>query len=291
MSKKELPPGALERYQSGVPLYRVAAEFGISEPTLRRRLKEAGVTTRTNEKPLPMDLAEMCRLYEQEQVTAKDLAAMTGVALQTVQRRLASAGVHIRGPAEMTARTRERISRPGKIDKERLRELHAQGMSCREIAEAFGCTGEPVRRMMVRLGLPRLPAKARPERNHFWQGRNTHLYQVDEDGYILVKCPDHPYATKSGFVRQHRLVMEEQLGRYLLPEEVVDHKNRDTSDNDPGNLQLFASNADHLRDNMTGSKNLSPEEREARRQEAVRRAEQRVAAILAASGNGAQPSP
>jgi hypothetical protein len=276
-----------------MPLYRVAREFGIAEPTLRRRLQEAGIATRTNEKPIPMDIAEMRRLYEQEQVTAKELGAMIGVAPQTVQRRLRQAGVHIRGRDETTPQTRERISatRPKKIDKARLREFHAQGMSCREIAEVFGCNDEVVRRAMIRLGLARLPAKARPEKNAFWRGRNTHLYQVDTEGYILEKRPDHPYATKSGFVRQHRLVMEQVIGRYLLPEEVVDHKNRDTSDNDPGNLQLFASNADHLRDNMTGTKNLTREEREQRRREAVRRAQRRVAAILAASGNGAQPSP
>jgi hypothetical protein len=154
------------------------------------------------------------------------------------------------------------------------------------MADLFGCTDEVVRRAMIRLGLPRLAPKARPEKNYFWQGG----YAVDDEGYILEHRPDHPYATKGGYVRQHRLVMERILGRYLLPTEVVDHKNRDTSDNDPGNLQLFASNADHLRDNMTGSKNLTSEEREIRRQEAVRRAKQRVAAILAASGNGARPS-
>jgi hypothetical protein len=289
MSKKELPPGALAAYQAGMPLYRVAPEFGISEPTLRRRLQELGVTTRTNEKPLPVDIAEIRRLYEQEGLGATEIAGMIGVAPQTLQRRLRLAGIHVRGKDEPTAVARERIGayRRRKFDETALREFHAQGMSCQEMADVFGCHDEQVRRALVRLGLPRLAPKARPERNHFWQGG----YAVDDDGYILEHHPDHPCATKGGYVRQHRLVMERQIGRYLLPEEVVDHRNRDTSDNDPGNLQLFASNADHLRDNMTGSRNLSPGEREARRLEAVRRAHRRVAAILAASGNGAQPSP
>lgn len=173
------------------------------------------------------------------------------------------------------------------VDEAELRRLAGQQLNCREMAAILCVSEETVRRRMRALGIPRLPAAARPERNYFWQGG----YAVDDEGYILVKCPDHPCATKSGYVRQHRLVMEKVLGRYLLPEEVVDHKNRDTSDNDPGNLQLFASNADHLRDNMTGTKNLTREERERRRLENVRRARQRVAAILAESGNGAQPSP
>lgn len=290
MPKTDLPPGALARYQSGAPLQTVSREFGIAETTLRRRLREAGLELRTNEKPVAMDIAEMRRLYEQEGMGAREIGEMIGVAQQTVQRRLRLAGVHVRGKDERTERTRERqsaaLASRRKIDKDRLRELHAQGMSCREIAEVFGCNDEVVRRAMIRLDLPRLAPKARPERNHFWQGG----YAVDEDGYILEHRPDHPHATNGGYVRQHRLVMERQLGRYLEPGEVVDHKNRDTSDNDPGNLDLYPSNAEHLRATLTGVR-LTPEEREQQRQEAVRRAKQRVAAILGASGNGAGQSP
>jgi hypothetical protein len=172
------------------------------------------------------------------------------------------------------------------VDETELRRLAATGMSTSEIGLALKVSEETARRRMRKLGIPRLAAKARPGHNYFWQGG----YAVDEAGYILVKTPGHPNATAGGYVRQHRLVMERALGRYLTPEEVVDHKNRDTSDNDPSNLQLFASNADHLRDNMTGSKNLTAEEREVRRLENVRRARRRVAAILAESETGAQPS-
>ncbi len=172
------------------------------------------------------------------------------------------------------------------VDEGILRTLAAIPMSCQEIADSMGVSAETVRRRMKLLAIPRLPSKARPERNYFWQGG----YTVDEDGYILVRTPGHPQATATGYVRQHRLVMERELGRYLLPSEVVDHRNGDKSDNDPGNLQVFASNADHLRDNMTGNRNVPAEVREHLRQESVLRARQRVAAILAASGTGAPPS-
>lgn len=218
-----------------------------------------------------------------------DLAKDAGVSYQTMGRRLTAMGVQLRGMTK-TEQTRRKLSAAKRLDlpESHLRDLHAQEMSCREIAEVFGCHEEAIRMRLIELGLPRLPAKARTEKNHFWQGG----YSVDEEGYILEKCPDHPHATKAGYVRQHRLVMERILGRYLLPEEVVDHKNRDTSDNDPGNLELYASNADHLAATLSGPGwRLPREERERLKQEAVLRARQRVAAILAASGNGAGQSP
>ena len=218
--------------------------------------------------------------------TLQDIAEDAGVSSQTIGRRLEKAGIHLRGHMKTEA-TRQKMSEARRMNlpEDKLRELHSQEMSTREMAAILGCNEETVRERLIEMDLPRLPAKARPGKNHFWQGG----YAVDEDGYILKHCPDHPHATKAGYVRQHRLVMEKVLGRYLTPEEVVDHRNRDTSDNRPENLQVFPSNADHLRDNMKGLKKVSPEEREHLKQEARRRAHQRIAAILAESGNDSGP--
>ncbi len=44
-----------------------------------------------------------------------------------------------------------------------------------------------------------------------------------------------------------RVVMWNEIGRELLPAEVVHHINGDSEDDRPENLQLFASHSEHMR--------------------------------------------
>lgn len=63
-------------------------------------------------------------------------------------------------------------------------------------------------------------------------------------GYILVNCPNHPFAN-DGYVAEHRLVMEKKLKRYLKKSEVVHHLNGKKRDNRIENLSLFKNQALH----------------------------------------------
>lgn len=58
-------------------------------------------------------------------------------------------------------------------------------------------------------------------------------------GYILVYAPDHPKATKDGYVFEHRIEMERSIGRILNDDEVVHHLNHNRSDNRIENLKLM----------------------------------------------------
>ena len=60
-----------------------------------------------------------------------------------------------------------------------------------------------------------------------------------QNGYILAKAEYHPHANKKGYVPLHRLLIENELGRYLTPrKELVHHIDGDRSNNDLQNLKL-----------------------------------------------------
>lgn len=60
-----------------------------------------------------------------------------------------------------------------------------------------------------------------------------------KDGYIAIYCPNHPMATKDGYVLEHILIMEKAIGRNITRDEVVHHKNHKRDDNRLENLELM----------------------------------------------------
>lgn len=84
-----------------------------------------------------------------------------------------------------------------------------------------------------------------------WNWKGGH--RIDRDGYILILSPNHPFHRVDNYILHSRLVMEQMLGRYLKPEEVVHHKGikypidsiKNKQDDRPENLGLFPNQPEH----------------------------------------------
>jgi len=94
---------------------------------------------------------------------------------------------------------------------------------------------------------------------------------VDDKGYLRVSRGEHPYHNH-GYVYMHRLVMEQILGRFLEPWEVVHHVNEIKLDNRPGNLYLTTA-PEHSIIHRQGKRG-TPESRKAQSDAAKKRAKE-----------------
>ncbi len=144
-----------------------------------------------------------------------------------------------------------------RLDDNELRHLiEVEHLTQAQAAEALGVSTSAVERRCRSLQLKTARTGPRHGDGHrSWQGGR----RVDKHGYVEVFAPLHPQAkAPSGYVFEHRLVMEVVLGRYLTAEEVVDHRDNHPRHNWPDNLRLYATNADHLRATLTGREKATP---------------------------------
>ena len=112
------------------------------------------------------------------------------------------------------------------------------------------------------LGVPR--RKRVGKLNPSWNGAKPRYRK----GYRYVAVPGtFDKRGRTCWRPEHRLVMEETLGRPLTDEEVVHHRDDNPLNNDPKNLQLFPSNGAHLAETLKGK---CPQWSEAGRQAILR---------------------
>jgi hypothetical protein len=135
-------------------------------------------------------------------------------------------------------------------DLDALKQMYEQDrLTVQQIGERLGCSGKAVNKACKRLGVQmRRRGPKNGEEHPGWKGGLT----TDKAGYRLRHRPDHPQCNSNGYVREHRLVAESLLGRTLFQGEVVHHIDDDPANNSPENLQVFPSNADHLRETLKG---------------------------------------
>ena len=116
--------------------------------------------------------------------------------------------------------------------------LYLSGCTLEECAKHYNTSQKVISNILRRNNVPKRIAAKRDQfgqKNSSWKGGKY----KNKAGYILVRSPKHPFASKQGWVMEHRLVMEAYIGRYLTTEECVHHKNFVKDDNRIENLQLM----------------------------------------------------
>lgn len=138
--------------------------------------------------------------------------------------------------------------------------LYNSGLSLKDCVLSFGErieADEHFRRWLHKKGVPLRGVGLRGEKHNSWRGGVKM-----SKGYRMVQHPNGSLDKNNRrvYILEHRLVMEQSLGRPLLKTEVVHHKNGNILDNRIENLGIYTTNADHLRDTLKGRvPNWTPE--------------------------------
>lgn len=80
----------------------------------------------------------------------------------------------------------------------------------------------------------------RGERHPWYKGTTFIRSRKGGRPYRLVYTPDHPHSDNRGYVREHRLIIEKHIKRYLHKDEIVHHIDGNTLNNDITNLQVMS---------------------------------------------------
>lgn len=107
-------------------------------------------------------------------------------------------------------------------------------ISMDDIAKELGVSLNIIRRFFAKYNIQAKDHRKRSSLRKFVMEEKRYIHKGD---YTLRYCPEHP-RNNNGFVREHVLVMEEHLGRYLKPGEIIHHIDCNKSNNDISNLAL-----------------------------------------------------
>lgn len=135
------------------------------------------------------------------------------------------------------------------IDIEQLRVLiEEEKRTQHQVAQILACSLSVIERRCRRHGLKTQRTGPRSGSGHTnWKGGRKKVGR-----YWYLYDPQHPMATKNGYVAEHRKIMAQLLARPLLRTEVVHHKDANPDNNALSNLVLFQSNRAHLAHELAG---------------------------------------
>lgn len=202
---------------------------------------------------------EMTRAYSQKGKSGRVIAKELGITYKTFKKKLQEFNIPLK---------KRQSKYPELNDKEWLRnEYIEKKKSVRQISREIGATTGAIHSAIKWMGIrPRnikesLEVKypeghPRGSLNPRWKGG----IRCGKNGkYIGIYSPNHPMVNPGGYVMEHRLVMENKIGRYLTKDEIVHHLNGDGHDNRIENLQL-TTRKKHFRDHFDAVKKVEKSE-------------------------------
>ena len=200
-----------------------------------------------------VDTAVIRHEYVSNGLSINAIANKYGWAVNTVHRRLASEGVQLDSSRQFGGRTG--TGKYPLLGNRAWLKKQLRTKTMLRIAEELGTTSGNVSDFVKRHGLrladtaseaisigrslsiPGKPVRQKLAGIKLTQGANNH-------GYRMILKPEHPFATRRGYVMEHRLVAEKKLGRFLTKREDVHHIDGNKQNNQSSNL-MVVSRSEH----------------------------------------------
>lgn len=88
---------------------------------------------------------------------------------------------------------------------------------------------------------------AEEQRNNISKGKIIYKEgdKVIKRGYVYIRKYGHPYGLSNNFVKEHRLIVEKEIGRFLKPCEEIHHIDLNKQNNKLNNLIAFKTKSAH----------------------------------------------
>lgn len=242
-------------------LTEIASELGISQGAVSMAMQRLGIPTRSplqtrilrgntdRETQFPMlrDREWLEMQYTQYGLSTDEIASHIGCTGKLVLRALTRLDIPRRTPGKI----REGVTRNDRNEQlyseEWLTDQYINlGRSPTDIALEVGCSESTLSGALARYKIHRKSPRPKTNAESLVDVRRTKK-NTSSTGkiYIRMWMPEHPNAV-GGYVLEHRLVCEKELGRYLTKKEVVHHLNDNSEDNRPENLMVFPDNGSHV---------------------------------------------